>query len=72
MRRYHYKPNVDYCPGVNIDRLWSLFPEGVYEKAKGTSDQAPVLDVTKLVIINWQSDISSNITFLYFRDTLKY
>jgi predicted PurR-regulated permease PerM len=36
---------------VNIDRLWSLMPEGVYEKAKASasSDVAPVIDVTKLV-----------------------
>jgi large subunit ribosomal protein L27Ae len=50
MRRFHLKRNISFCPTINIDRLWSLFPEGVYEKAKeGGSDQAPVIDVTKLV-----------------------
>mmetsp|Transcript_26764 Transcript_26764/g.27006 ORF Transcript_26764/g.27006 Transcript_26764/m.27006 type:complete len:148 (-) Transcript_26764:230-673(-) len=48
MRRWHYKPNLDYCPIVNIDRLWSMMPEGVYEKSKASTNQAPVLDVTKL------------------------
>ena len=52
MRRFHYKRNPDFCPGINIDRLWSLMPDGVYEKAKSKSDdKAPVLDVTKLVIL---------------------
>eukprot|EP01038_Epipyxis_sp_PR26KG_P004411 gene4411-6238_t len=49
MRRFHLKRNLSFCPTINIDRLWSLMPEGVYEKAKsGTSELAPVLDVTKL------------------------
>lgn len=48
MRHFHYKRNLDFCPSVNVDRLWSMVPEEVYEKAKaGGSDVAPVLDVTK-------------------------
>ena len=50
MRRFHYKRNPDFCPGVNVDRLWSMMPEGVYEKAKASTDVVPVIDVTKLVI----------------------
>ena len=49
MRRFHLKRNLQFCPGVNIDRLWSLMPTEVYEKAKeNSSNVAPVLDVTKL------------------------
>lgn len=49
MRRFHVKRGTTACQGVNVDRLWSLIPEDVYEKAKaGTSDNAAVLDVTKL------------------------
>ena len=48
MRRFHYKKNPDFCPTINIDRLWSLVPEGVYEKSAAGSEQAPVIDVTKL------------------------
>ena len=49
MRTFHLKKNPDYCPTVNIDRLWSLVPESVYEKAKsGTEKVVPVIDVTKL------------------------
>lgn len=48
MRTFHLKRNLSYCPVVNIDRLWSMVPEGVYEKAKAGAEEAPVLDVTKL------------------------
>ena len=49
MRHFHYKRNPDHCPTINIDRLWSLVPEDVYEKALAGAEQAPVIDVTKLV-----------------------
>jgi large subunit ribosomal protein L27Ae len=49
MRTFHYKRNPDFCPSINVDRLWSMVPEGVYEKAKTDSNMAPVIDVTKLV-----------------------
>ena len=49
MRTFHYKRNPDHCPSINVDRLWSLVPEGVYEKTKADSEKAPVIDVTKLV-----------------------
>lgn len=49
MRTFHLKRNLEFCPTVNVDRLWSLLPEGVYEQAKAGSEQTPVLDVTKLV-----------------------
>jgi large subunit ribosomal protein L27Ae len=49
MRTFHYKRNPDFCPTINIDRLWSLVPEEVYTKAKeADADKAPVIDVTKL------------------------
>ena len=48
MRSFHLKRNLSFCPTVNIDRLWSLVPESVYEKAKGGDTKVPVIDVTKL------------------------
>jgi large subunit ribosomal protein L27Ae len=48
MRTFHLKRHLAHCPTINVDRLWSLLPEGEYEKAKAGSDQTPVLDVTKL------------------------
>ena len=52
MRTFHYKRNAHFCPSINVDRLWSMVPEGVYEKAKTDSNMAPVIDVTKLVSRN--------------------
>lgn len=50
MRHFHVLKNRTYCKSVNVDKLWSLLGEGVYEQAKAAgADQAPVLDVTKLV-----------------------
>ena len=53
MRTFHKKRGIDYCPSINIDRLWSMVPEGIFEKAKDASAEenaqhAPVIDVTKL------------------------
>ena len=49
MRRYHLKRNLSFCPTVNVDRLWSMMPEGVYDKCKSNPDElTPVIDVTKL------------------------
>jgi hypothetical protein len=50
MRTFHLKRNLEFCPSVNVDRLWSLVPEDVYENAKkGDESKVPVIDVTKLV-----------------------
>ncbi|CAM9252179.1 unnamed protein product [Heterosigma akashiwo] len=46
MRHWHLLKNREHCPTVNIDKLWSLLPEGTYEKAKD-GDKAPVLDCVK-------------------------
>lgn len=49
MRHFHLKRGQYHCPTLNIDRLWSLVPEGVYDKAKADpAALAPVIDVTKL------------------------
>ncbi|KAI3717806.1 hypothetical protein L1987_69651 [Smallanthus sonchifolius] len=45
MRYFHKLRNKFYCPTVNVDKLWSLLPEDVKEKASG--DKAPVIDVTQ-------------------------
>jgi len=47
MRRYHEKKNLYFCPTVPVQKLWTLLPKDVLEKAKSsTGPQAPVLDVT--------------------------
>ena len=51
-----------------MDRLWSMMPEGVYEKAKASTDVVPVIDVTKLVgQSRWCVTILSNILQGYFK-----
>lgn len=49
MRHFHVLRNREHCPIVNLDKLWSLVPEEVFQKAKEAagSGQAPVIDVTK-------------------------
>eukprot|EP00013_Stygamoeba_regulata_P002739 CAMPEP_0177645030 /NCGR_PEP_ID=MMETSP0447-20121125/9025_1 /TAXON_ID=0 /ORGANISM="Stygamoeba regulata, Strain BSH-02190019" /LENGTH=145 /DNA_ID=CAMNT_0019147473 /DNA_START=43 /DNA_END=480 /DNA_ORIENTATION=+ len=45
MRHFHYTKNKDYCPGINLDRLWTLVSEASRKQA--TAAKAPVIDVTK-------------------------
>ena len=45
MRYYHYLYNRDYCPSVNVSRLWTLVPENVRKDWKEGSP-VPVIDVT--------------------------
>lgn len=51
MRRFHLLRNREHCPIVNIDKLWSMLPEGTLQQAKGTEGKAPVIDVTESVSI---------------------
>ncbi|CAJ0961424.1 unnamed protein product, partial [Mesorhabditis belari] len=43
MRNYHLRKNHYFCPTVNVDKLWSLVPEGAREQAAGPA-KAPVID----------------------------
>ena len=46
MRRFHLLRNREHCPIVNLDKLWSMLPEGTMEQAKAAGGKAPVIDVT--------------------------
>lgn len=46
MRRFHLLRNREHCPIVNLDKLWSMLPEGTLEQAKAAGGKAPVIDVT--------------------------
>lgn len=51
MRWLHRKPCVEYCPTLNLEKLWAIAGPEVLEaakKAKGTK-QAPVIDLVKAV-----------------------
>ncbi|KAL7093752.1 hypothetical protein ACP275_11G059400 [Erythranthe tilingii] len=45
MRYFHKLRNQFHCPIVNIDKLWSMIPQDVRDKA--TKDNAPMIDVTQ-------------------------
>merc|ERR1711966_470319 len=49
MRQFHLLKNRTYCSELNLDKLWALAGEEVYEAAKKSADpsKAPVIDVTK-------------------------
>ena len=46
MREFHLKKNLHWKPSVNLDKIWSLVPADVKEKAKNEKD-ALTIDVTK-------------------------
>ncbi len=48
MRTFHKKRGTEYCPSINIDRLWSMIPKAIYDEVNAESKVAPVVDVTKL------------------------
>ena len=47
MRVFHLKKNIHYRPIVNLEKLLSLVPKDVIEKAKTSKGQALTIDVTK-------------------------
>jgi large subunit ribosomal protein L27Ae len=47
MRHYHLKRNPYFKPSINIDKLWSLLPEGVRKGSKDYKDKVVVIDCEK-------------------------
>lgn len=45
MRQFHMLRNRDYTPTCNIDKLFNIAGEGVYEAAKNGGGKAPVIDL---------------------------
>lgn len=50
MRQFHVLRNREYTPTVNIDKLFNVAGEGVYEAAKTGGGKAPVIDLVALGI----------------------
>ena len=48
MRQFHLLRNRSHCPTVNIDKLFNVAGEGVYEAAKNGDGKAPVIDLVSL------------------------
>mmetsp|Transcript_17864 Transcript_17864/g.41332 ORF Transcript_17864/g.41332 Transcript_17864/m.41332 type:complete len:208 (-) Transcript_17864:135-758(-) len=48
MRQFHLLRNRNYTPTINIDKLFNVAGEGVYEAAKNGDGKAPVIDLVSL------------------------
>ena len=48
MRWFHKKGNTTFNPTVNVDKLWSLCPEGTFDEMKKKSDDGE----TKAIVID--------------------
>lgn len=49
MRNFHLNRNHNYCPTINLDKLWSLVGLENYEKAKKDGEKVPVIDIVQHV-----------------------
>jgi len=47
MRNFHLLKNGKVIPTINIDKIWTLLPEGTREQYKDDTSKAPVIDVMK-------------------------
>ena len=47
MRQFHLLRNRDYTPVCNIEKLFNIAGEGVYEAAKNGGGKAPVIDLVE-------------------------
>ena len=48
MRRFHLKRNLQYCPTINLNNLWSLVSDDIRKAAAASKDgKAPVIDITQ-------------------------
>ena len=43
----HANVSTQYCPAVNLDRLWTLVSEQTRKKYEKNSKKAPVIDVSR-------------------------
>eukprot|EP01115_Flamella_aegyptia_P000693 TRINITY_DN10_c0_g1_i1.p1 TRINITY_DN10_c0_g1~~TRINITY_DN10_c0_g1_i1.p1 ORF type:complete len:148 (-),score=52.70 TRINITY_DN10_c0_g1_i1:33-476(-) len=47
MRHFHYQKYQDFCPTINVEKLWTLVSEQTRKNYENVKDKAPVIDVTK-------------------------
>jgi large subunit ribosomal protein L27Ae len=45
MRHFHVMKNREFTPTINIDKIFNIAGEGVYEAAKAGGGKAPVIDL---------------------------
>jgi large subunit ribosomal protein L27Ae len=44
MRHFHLRRNKDFCPTINVEKLWSLVSEDVQQKFAKNTKEAPIVD----------------------------
>ena len=51
MRWFHKKGNTTYRKTINVEMIWNLVEDGVYDKAKaaGEGGEVPVIDCVRQV-----------------------
>lgn len=50
MRNYHLRRNKEFCPVLNLDKLWTLVSEQARLKyASATDGKVPVINIVKAV-----------------------
>lgn len=65
MRNFHLRRNKDFCPVLNLDKLWTLLSEQARLKyANATDKKVPVINVVKAV------SIYNYFTYFIITDTL--
>jgi large subunit ribosomal protein L27Ae len=47
MRYFHKTTQKYHCPTINLDKIWTLVPEGIRKENASKSDVAPVVDLTQ-------------------------
>ena len=49
MRNFHVHPNQvnQFCPSINLDKIWSLVSEQTREKYAENTKKAPVIDISR-------------------------
>ncbi|KAL7562569.1 hypothetical protein ACA910_014193 [Epithemia clementina (nom. ined.)] len=47
MRQFHLLRNRNYTPSMNLDKLFNVAGDGVYEAAKNGNGKAPVIDLVE-------------------------
>jgi len=52
MRNFHWRKTNDWCPTINIDRIWTLVSEKTRAESKAAVGKAgvpvPIIDVTRV------------------------
>lgn len=48
MRQFHVLRNRDFCPTINLDKIFNAAGPGVYDAAKVGGGKAPVIDLVQL------------------------